>query len=51
MVGGTLTLHISSWLILIHIESLTGICKSSNNGNEDVYNSEFPPVLKVVSKY
>jgi hypothetical protein len=51
MVGGTLTLHISSCLILIHVESLTGIFKSGDNGNEDVYDSEFPPVPEVVSNY
>jgi hypothetical protein len=51
IVGGTLTLHISSCLILIHVESLTRIFKSSDNVNKDVYNSEFPSVLKVVSNY
>lgn len=50
-VGGMLILHISSYLILIHVESLTGIFKSGDNGNGDVYDSEFPPVLEVVSNY
>jgi hypothetical protein len=51
IVEGILTLHISLFLILIHIESLIEIFKSGDNSNKDIYNSEFPSVLEVVSNY
>jgi hypothetical protein len=42
---GILTQYILSCLILMQLESLTvtETCKSSDNGNEDVYDDEFPP--------
>jgi hypothetical protein len=35
----------------MQVESLTEICKSSDCGNEDVADSEFPPVPEVISNY
>jgi hypothetical protein len=48
-VEGTLVQHTLLCLILMQVESLTEICKGSDN--EDLDDSEFPPVLEVVSNY
>ena len=44
MVEGTLVHHILLCRILMQVESLTEICNSSDNGNEDSDDSEFPSV-------
>jgi hypothetical protein len=51
MVERTLVQHILLCLILIQVESLTEICKSSNNGNEDSDDTEFPPVPEIGPNY
>jgi hypothetical protein len=51
MIAGTLTQHITLCLILIEAGSLTEICKSGDNGNEDSDDSEFPPVPEIGSHY
>jgi hypothetical protein len=51
MIGGTLTGQILLYLILIEAGSLTEICKSSNYGNEDSDDSEFPPVYEIRPNY
>jgi hypothetical protein len=51
MVEGMLTQHLLSCLVLMQVESLTEICKSSDNGNEDIDDSEFPSVPEVISNY
>jgi hypothetical protein len=48
---GMLTRHILLCLILIQVESLTAIYKSSDSSNKDVYDSEFPLVLEVISNF
>lgn len=44
LVGSVLTQHILLCLILMQVESLTKICKSNDNSNENLYNKESPPV-------
>jgi hypothetical protein len=51
IVEGILIQHILLSLILIEVESLTEICNSSDNGNEDSDNSEFPPIHKIIPNY
>lgn len=50
LVGGTLTTHFTMPNINAN-RILTQICKSSDNDNEDVDDSEFPPILEVISNY
>jgi hypothetical protein len=50
IVEGILIQHILLCLILIEAESLTEICNSSDNGNEDSDDSEFPPIHKIRPK-
>jgi hypothetical protein len=51
IVEGILIQHILLYLILIEVESLTEICNSSDNGNENLDNSEFPPIYKIIPNY
>jgi hypothetical protein len=51
IVEGILIQHILLCLILIEVESLTEICNSSDNGNEDSDDSEFPPIHKIIPNY
>jgi hypothetical protein len=51
MARGMLTRHILLCLILMQVESLTAIYKSSGDSNEDVYDGRFPPVQEVISNF
>lgn len=51
IVEGILIQHILLCLILIEVEPLTEICNSSDNGNEDSDDSEFPPIHKIRPNY
>lgn len=51
IVEGILIKYILLYLILIELGSVTEICNSSNNGNKDSDNSEFPPIHKIRPNY
>jgi hypothetical protein len=51
IVGDILIQHILLCLILIEVESLTEICNSSDNSNEDSDDSEFPSIHKIRPNY